>query len=135
MLTKIAQLCKEIRDIDKTIKTNNIVTRLPESTINTNRNKDSVDGRDTDDPCEKGCSNSFHNSPSPHESDLSYSVNKPPANAECPNQTLPLLIPCVPNPSHNSSPTSSASSGLPSKLVSSDNSESLSEYQEECAVW
>jgi hypothetical protein len=53
LLTKITQLCNEIRDIDKTIKTNNIVLRLPESTINTNCNKDSADGRGTDDLHEK----------------------------------------------------------------------------------
>jgi hypothetical protein len=125
LLTKITQLFKEICDIEGTIKTNNIVPRLPESTINTNRNKDSVDGPDTDDPCEKDCNNSSHSNPNPHELDLSYSVDKPQANEEHPNQTLPLLIPCVPNPSRNSSPASSESSKLPSSLVSSDNSGSL----------
>jgi hypothetical protein len=51
--TKIAQLCKEIRDINGTIKTNNIVPRLPESTINTNRNKDRIDGPGIDDHWEQ----------------------------------------------------------------------------------
>jgi hypothetical protein len=98
LLTKIAQLCNEIRDIDKTIKTNNIVLRLPESTINTNRNKDSVDGRDTDDLHEKGYNNSSHNSPIPHESDLSYSTNTPQASEERPTQTLLILAPDAPIP-------------------------------------
>jgi hypothetical protein len=94
LLTKIAQLCNEICNIDKTIKMNNI-KRLPESTINTNRNKNSVDVQGTDDPYEKGCNNSSRSSPIPHESDLSYSTNKPPANEEHPTQKVPILIPCV----------------------------------------
>jgi hypothetical protein len=116
LLTKIAQLCKEIRDIDKTIKTNNIVIRLPESTINTDHNKDSLDGPDTDDQDEKGYNNSSHNSPSPHESNLSCSSDKVPANEEYPTQRLPVLTPDVLNPSRNSSPISSELSGLLSGL-------------------
>jgi hypothetical protein len=126
LLTKIVQLCKEIRDIEKTIKMNNIVPRLPESTINTNRNKDNSDDRGTDDQGEKGCSNSSHNSPSLHESDLSYSINMPQASEEHPTQTLSSLTPDALYPSLSSSPTSSELTESPFKLSSSDNSESLS---------
>jgi hypothetical protein len=126
LLTKIAQLCNEIRDIDKTIKTNNIVPRLPESTININRNKDSSDDQDIDDQDEKGCNNSSHNIPKPHESNLSYRTNTPQASEERPTQTLSFLIPDALYLSLNSSPTSSESTELPSGLSSSDNSESLS---------
>jgi hypothetical protein len=110
----------------KTIKTNNIVLKLPESTINTNRNKDSVDGRDTDDLHEKGYNNSSHSSPIPHESDLSYSTNTPQASEERPIQTLLTLTPDALYPSLNSSPVSSESTELPFELSVSDNSESLS---------
>jgi hypothetical protein len=126
LLTKIAQLCKEIRDMKKTIKTNNIVPRLPEPTINTNRNRDSADGRDIDDLHEKGYSNSSHNSPIPHESDLSYSTNTPQASEERPTQTLSSLTPDALYPSLSSSPTSSELTESPFGLSSSDNSESLS---------
>jgi hypothetical protein len=103
LLTKIAQLCNKVRDIKRTIKTNNIVPRLPESTINTNRNKDRIDDPGIDDPCEKGCSNSSHNNPIPHESDLSYSIDKPQASEERPIHQknrrhliyLNLLIPLI----------------------------------------
>jgi hypothetical protein len=110
----------------KTIKTNNIVPRLPESTINTNRNKDSSDDRDIDDQGEKGCNNSSHNNPNPHESDLSYSTNMPQASEERPTQTLSFLTPDALYPSLNSSPTSSELTESPFELSVSDNSESLS---------
>jgi hypothetical protein len=135
LLTKIAQLCKEICDMEKTIKMNNIVPRLPESTINTNCNKDRLDGPDIDDPCEKGCNNSSHSNPNPHESDLSYSTDKVLANEERPIQTLSTLIPDALNPSLSSSPASSTSSISPSAPVSSDSSESLSDDQLDRAVW
>jgi hypothetical protein len=113
----------------KTIKTNNIVPRLPESTINTNRNKDKFDGPGIDDPCEKGCSNSSHNNPIPHESDLSYSTDKPQASEERPIQKPPVPAPYELRPGPNSSPTSSELTELPSGLSSSDNSELLSVAQ------
>jgi hypothetical protein len=112
--------------MNETIKTNNIVPRLPESTINTNRNKDNVDGRDTDDLHEKGYSNSSHNNPILRESDLSYNVNTPQASEERPTQTLSSLIPDALYPSLSSSPTSSELSELPFELSVSDSSESLS---------
>jgi hypothetical protein len=109
LLTKITQLCKEIRDIEKTIKKNNIVPKLPESTINTNRNRDSIDGPGIDDQGEKGCNNSSHSNPNPHGSDLSYNINKPPANEESPDQTLLKQTPCEPRISPTSLPVSSES--------------------------
>jgi hypothetical protein len=112
--------------MDKTIKTNNIVPRLPESTINTNHNTDRIDGPDIDDPCEKGYNNSSHNSPNPHESDLSYSKDMALANEEHPIQRLPFLTPDALNPSRNSSLTSSESSESPFWFSSLDNLESLS---------
>jgi hypothetical protein len=112
--------------MEKTIKTNNIVPRLPESTINTNCSKDRIDGPDIDDPCEKGCNNSSHSNPNPHESDLSYNTDKVLANEERPTQTLSFLTPNALNPSLSSSPAASESTELPSWLSSSDNSESLS---------
>jgi hypothetical protein len=129
LLTKIAQLCNEIRDIKGTIKTNNIVPRLPESTINTNRNKDRFDGPDIDDPCEKGCNNSSHSNPNPHESDLSYSTDKPQASEERPIQKPPVPTPYGLNLGPNSSPASSELTELPSGLSSSDSSELLSVAQ------
>jgi hypothetical protein len=126
LLTKITQLCKEIRDIKKTIKTNNIVLRLPESTINTIRNKDSSDGPGIDDLCEKGDSNSSHNNPNPHESDLFYKTDKPQASEERPIQTRSSLAPYEPSPSPASTPDSSELTELPFEPSVSDNSESLS---------
>jgi hypothetical protein len=129
LLTKIAQLCKEIRDIDGTIKTNNIVPRLPESKINTNRNKDRLDGPDIDDPCEKGCNNSSHSNPNPHVLDLSYSTNTPQASEERPIQKPPVPTPYGLHLVPNSSPTSSELTESPSWPSSSDSSESLSVAQ------
>jgi hypothetical protein len=77
----------------KTFKTNDIVPRLPESTINTNRNKDRIDDPDIDDLCEKGCNNSSHSNPNPHESDLSYSINTPQASEEHPIQSHLFQLP------------------------------------------
>jgi hypothetical protein len=113
----------------KTIKMNNIVPRLPESTINTNRNKDKFDGLDIDDPCEKGCNNSSHSNPIPHESDLSYSTNMPQASEERPIQMPPVLTPYELRLVPNSSPTSSELTELPSWPSSSDSSELLSVAQ------
>jgi hypothetical protein len=129
LLTKITQLCKEIRDMERTIKTNNIVPRLPESTINTSRNKGSVDGRDIDDPHEKGYNNSSHSSPIPHDPDLSYSINTPQASEEHPTQMPPVPVPYGLRLAPNSSPTSSELTELPSGLSSSDSSELLSVAQ------
>jgi hypothetical protein len=129
LLTKIAQLCNEIRDIKGTIKTNNIAHKLPEFTINTNRNKDSADGRGTDDPHEKGDNNSSHNSPIPHDPDLFYRTNTPQASEERPTQMLLAPTPYELRPGPNSSPTSSELTELLSGLSSSDNSELLSVAQ------
>jgi hypothetical protein len=129
LLTNIAQLCNEIRDMKKTIKTNNIVPRLPESTINTNRNKDKFDGPDIDDPREKGYSNSSHSNPNPHELDLSYRTNTPQASEERPTQRPPVPIPYGLSLAPNSSPTSSELTESPSGLSSSDSSELLSVAQ------
>jgi hypothetical protein len=115
--------------MEKTIKTNNIVPRLPESTINTNRNKDRFDGSDIDDPCEKGCNNSSHSNPNPHESDLFYNTNMPQASEERPIRMLPVPIPYGLCLGPNSSPTSSELIELPSGLSSSDSSELLSVAQ------
>jgi hypothetical protein len=114
---------------------NNIVLRLPESTINTNHNTDKIDGPGIDDPCEKGCNNSSHSNPNPHESDLFYSTDKALADEERPTQMLSSLIPDALNPSLSSSPASSESSVLPSSLASSDNSESPSDDQLDRANW
>jgi hypothetical protein len=113
----------------ETIKANNIVPRLPESTINTTRNKDSSDGPGTDDPGEKGYNNSSHSSPNPHESDLFYSTNTPQASEERPIQTPPVPIPYGLRLAPNSSPTSSELTESPFWLSSSDNSELLSVAQ------
>jgi hypothetical protein len=129
LLTKITQLCKEIRDIDGTIKTNNIVPRLPESTINTNRNKDRFDGPGIDDPFEKGYNNSSHSNPNPHELDLFYSTNRPQASEECPIQKPPVPTPYGLRLVPNSSPTSSELTESPFWPSSLDNSESLSIVQ------
>jgi hypothetical protein len=129
LLTKIAQLCNEIRDIKGTIKTDNIAHKLPEFTINTNCNKGSADGRGTDDPHEKGYNNSSHNSPIPHDPDLSYSTNTPQASEERPIQTPPVPTPYELLHALNSSPTSSELTELPSRLSSSDSSELLSVAQ------
>jgi hypothetical protein len=129
LLTKIAQLCNEIRDVKRTIKTNNIAPRLPESTINTNCNKGSVDDRGTDDPHEKGYNNSSHSSPTPHDPDLSYSINTPQASEERPIQMPPVPTPYGLRLALNSSPTSSELTELPSWLSSSDSSELLSVAQ------
>jgi hypothetical protein len=112
--------------MEKTIKTNNIVPRLPESTINTNRNKDKFDGLGIDDPYEKGCSNSSHNNPIPRESDLFYNTNTPQASEERPIQMPPVPIPYGPRLAPNSSPTSSELTELPSWPSSSDSLELLS---------
>jgi hypothetical protein len=129
LLTKIAQLCNEIRDIKETIKTNNIVPRLPESTINTNRNKDRFDDPGIDDLCEKGCNNSSHSNPIPHESDLSCSTGKPQASEERPIQRPPVPTPYELSRDPSPSPTSSELIELPSGLSSSDSSELLSVAQ------
>jgi hypothetical protein len=112
--------------MDKTVKTNNIVPRLPASTINTNRNRDRIDGPGTDDQHEKVCNNSSRSNPNPQELDLFYSTDKPQASEERPIQTPPILTPCEPSPSPISSPTFSVSSGLPSEPVVLDNWELLS---------
>jgi hypothetical protein len=129
LLTKIAQLCNEICDIKSTIKTNNIAPRLPESTINTNRNKDKFDGPGIDDPCEKGYNNSSHSNPIPHESDLFYSTNKPQASEERPIQKPPVPTPYELSLDPSPSPTSSELIELPSGLSSLDSSELLSVAQ------
>jgi hypothetical protein len=123
LLTKIAQLCKEICDIDKIIKTNNIIPRLPESTINTNRNRDSVDGLDIDDQYEKESNNSSHSNPNLHESDLSYNADTVQDCEEHPTQMLSSLIPFTPSPSPTLLPASSKLSELPFELASLDNLE------------
>jgi hypothetical protein len=115
--------------MERTIKMNNIVLRLPESTINTSRNKDRIDGLDIDDPCEKGCNNSSHSNPNPHESDLSYRTSTPQASEEHPIQKPPVLTPYGLRLAPNSSPTSSELTELPSGLSSSDSSELLSVAQ------
>jgi hypothetical protein len=126
LLTNIAQLCNEIRDIKKTIKTNNIIPRLPESTININHNRDKTDGLDIDDLDEKGCNNSSHNNPNPHEADLSYRTDTPQASEEHPTRKPPVPTPYGLRLAPNSSPTSSESTELPSELSSSDSSGLLS---------
>jgi hypothetical protein len=115
--------------MEKTIKTNNIAHKLSKSTINTNRNKGSVDGRGTDDPHEKGYSNSSHSNPIPHDPDLSYSTNTPQASEERPIQTPPVPTPYGLRLAPNSSPTSSELTESPFWLSSSDSSELLSVAQ------
>jgi hypothetical protein len=129
LLTNIAQLCNEIRDIKGTIKTNNIVPRLPESTINTNRNRDRFDGLGIDGPREKGYSNSSHSNPTPHEPDLSYKTDTPQASEEHPIQKPPVPTPYRLGRVPNSSPISSESTESPSELSSSDSSGLLSVAQ------
>jgi hypothetical protein len=109
----------------RTIKTNNIVPRLPESTINTNHNRDRFDGPGIDDPREKGYSNSSHNNPTPHELDLSYKTNTPQASEGRPIRKPPVPTPYGLSLGPNSSPISSELIELPSELSSSDNSELL----------
>src|ERR1700735_2927023 len=122
LLTNIVKLCQEIRDIKGAVKSNNIHPKLPEPRDNY---KHTPELKYIDAEGVQGDNNSSHSTASHQSSDLPDSANKPLANEAHPTQRLPVLIPCVPNLSLNSSPTSSAYSRWPSSPSSSDNSASL----------
>jgi hypothetical protein len=90
---------------------------------------DKIDGPDIDDPCEKGCNNSSHSNPNPHESDLFYIANTPQASEERPIQMPPVPTLYELRLAPNSSPTSSELTELPFWLSSSDSSGLLSSAQ------
>src|SRR5258708_18987871 len=71
LLTKITQICQEIRDIRRS-KINNIITKLPELSPHHIHIPESSDNYDKDDPGDVY----YRNSSSNHPKDLSRSPNK-----------------------------------------------------------
>src|SRR5258708_28641932 len=70
LLTKITQICQEIRDIRRS-KINNIITKLPELSQHHIHIPESSDNYDKDDPGDVYCRNSSSN----HPKDQSHSPN------------------------------------------------------------
>src|SRR5258708_21090420 len=73
LLTKITQICQEIRDIERS-KINNIITKIPELSQHHIRTPESSDNYDKGDPDDVYCRNSSSN----HPKDRSHSPNKCP---------------------------------------------------------
>src|SRR5258708_35680959 len=86
LLTKITQICQEIRDIRRS-KINNIITKLPELSQHHTRIPESLDNYDKGDPDDVY----YRNSSSNHPKDRSHSPNT------CPLYGQPY-VPMLPSP-------------------------------------
>src|SRR5258708_38765803 len=95
LLTKITQICQEIRDI-KGSKINNIVTKLPELSQHHIRILELSDNYDKDDPDDVYCRNSSSN----HLKDRSHNPNKRPLCGQPYAPMLPSPIPPSPIRAH-----------------------------------
>src|SRR5258708_6422098 len=100
LLTKITQICQEIRDIRKS-KINNIITKLPELSQHHIHIPESSDNYDKDDPDDVY----YRNSSSNHPKDQSHSPNTCPLYGQ-PYAPMPLsLTPPSPICARTSDPT------------------------------
>src|SRR5258708_23084256 len=100
LLTKITQICQEIRDIRRS-KINNIVTKLPELSQHHIHIPESSDNYDKDDPGDVY----YRNSSSNHPKDRSHSPNTCPLYGQPYAPMPPSLTPPSPIRARTSTPT------------------------------
>src|SRR5258708_36048618 len=100
LLTKITQICQEIRNI-RGSKINNIITKLPELSQHHIHIPESLDNYDKDDPDDVYCWNNSSN----HPKDRSHSPNMCPLSGQPYAPTPPSPTPSSPTRARTSTPT------------------------------
>ena len=133
LLTKIAKLCSEIRDIEVENKSNKYSSKLPESKKKL-QNSHSSAVSDTDDahalhapePCDSTPNSQSH---------LSYNLDTPQEHEAPHAYRLSARMPDLLNPSQISSPDPEVPTISPSELPLSDSRGGMSEPEPSSAVW
>ena len=133
LLTKIAKLCSEIRDIETENKSNKYSSKLPESKKKL-RNNHKVAASDTYDEHAPHVLEPYDSTPNP-QNHLSYSPDKP-REHEAPHDYKPSArMPDLLNPSRISSPDPEDPTISPSELPLLDSRGGMSEPEPSSAVW
>ena len=132
LLTKIAKLCSEIRDIRMENKSNKYSSKLPESKKKPQNNhssavsdNDDVHALHAPEPCDSTPNSQSH---------LSYSLDTPQEHEAPHDYRLPARMPDLLNPSRISSPDPEDPTISPSELLSQDSRGGMSEPEPSSAV-
>ena len=133
LLTKIAKLCSEIRDIETEDKSNKYYSKLPESRKKP-QNSHSSAVSDTYDEHALHVLEPYDNTPNP-QNHLSYSPDTPREHEAPHAYRLPVRTPDLLNPSRTSSPDPEVPTISPSELPSSGSRGGMSEPEPSSAVW
>ena len=133
LLTKIAKLCSEIRDMKTENKSNKYSSKLPESKKKPQNNRSSAVSHTYDEHVQHALE-PYDSTPNP-QNRLSYSPDTP-REHEAPHvYRLPVRMPDLLNPSRISSPDPEDPNESPSELPLSDSRGGMSEPEPSSAVW
>ena len=135
LLTKIAKLCSEIRDIKEENKSNKYSSKLPESRNNQKpQNSPNSAVSDTYDEHVLHAHEPYNNTTN-LQTHLSYSPNTPQEHEAPLAQRLPIRMPDLLNPSRISCPEAEDPAIDPSESPSQDRRDGMSEPEPSSAVW
>ena len=133
LLTRIAKLCSEIRDIETENKSNKYLSKLPESKRKLqNNHKPAVS--DTYDEHALHAREPYDSTPN-SQNHLSYNPDTHQEHEAPHDYRLPVRMPDLLNPSRTSSPDPEVPTISPSELPLSDSRGGMSEPEPSSAVW